>query len=236
MVFEIGAGDALVFIIYCIVVIAVSKFVIRNLSIIYSSYGVYHYCKEEEFNDNCNRRQHRIEDFRDKIKMVFGSNVLVALVTTIVIVGFQFFSSSTTTITPNLSLSLSLNTILALSVLAIVFNTALRLSAFATPLRGSENLDPERARNVKSTIVGFGFSFWATLYFLLIIGGGIATLTGDPSFNIEGFEISFSETIVTAFITLIIAPLLGAIISECSLYLLEIPNGCKDCKECENDS
>ena len=216
---------------YCFIAIFASKAIVRRLAIIYSSYSIYHYCDKDEFNENCSSIRDKKESIVDKVKMVAGSNSLMSLFTIILIISFHYLTKEINSISSVIPVSVSVDIIISLAIIATIFNTSLRISAFGVSIRENEDLAGGQQKRVRDKIISFGFSFWVTLYFLIVIGLGIAIITGDPSLQLPSFGDKIIHIVGMFTLAIIIVPLAGALISELSLlYLFSIPDKCKKCK------
>jgi hypothetical protein len=229
--FGISPYEFIEILVYCFITVFASKAIVRRLAIIYSSYSIYHYCDEDEFNEHCSSMQDKKESVVDKIKMVAGSNSLMSLFTIILIISFHYLTKQINSISSVIPVSVSVDMIISLAIMATIFNTSLRISAFGVSIRENEDLSKEQQERVRDKIISFGFSFWVTLYFLIIIGLGIAIITGNPSLQLPSFEDKLIHIVGMFTTALIIVPLTGAIVSEISLlYFFSIPDECKKCK------
>jgi hypothetical protein len=217
---------------YCIIVLPLSFFVIRSLAVVYDALNTYHYLPGD-FNDNCDPQESSPERLSRKVWLVGVYNAMGVGASVVLMLGLQSIGNTINTLDNSIQIAVTSDALLGVAVISVVFNSTIRLSAFSkSTFKPRDEDDQKYVRNI---ILGFGFSFWTTLYFILVFGFGLGIITGNAETLIEG---NWSTTIIPpgkesvsqALLIIFVFPFIGALISEVFLkYLLKVPDSLKEC-------
>ena len=223
---------AAVFVTYCVIALFVSIFLIKGFSLIYDAFDTYHYTLPAEFEQHCSTENHEREPVRRKIWLVGLYNAAGSATLAAFVLGIEVTGEALGTISSALEVSFSIQAIVGVAVLSVVLNSAIRVAALSSWLIQPADPDQDHVA-IKNRILNFGFSFWTTIYILMLFGAGLGiAIWNVEQFGMPGLGLDLRGAIFGTFVVFILAPFGGAMVSELLLkYMIRIENDYKVCKD-----
>jgi hypothetical protein len=196
----------------------VSVFVYRAISELINAFATYHYLPGE-IDDLSGKGA---EKFSEKVKYVFLYNMAGVLGGLAVLLISQLTTQTLGSIGSRLTFPISLHSVIGSIIIVTLFTSVIRITVLSKITYGDMSDEDMEIR--KSRILGFAFSFWATLYSFLVFIAILALAVGDIFQEFSGPNIE----LISGIIVLIASVLIPIVVSYFSEIVLkkysEIPD------------
>lgn len=208
-----------IFSVFLLIISFVSIIVMRGFYGLYDRLETYHKLpKQYESGETAGEagegeRTRYGEPFPIKLLNVFWYSFIGAFFSTAVLLVYLPVAAS-------FGLGLSISSALGGVFIIVVMNFAIRVASF---LRFKLPEDDSERESLRSDIHNFGFSFICSLYFLWVLGVGLALATGNVPTDLGIPEDINPNLGLMAIAAVILAPAIYAVLSETILYFVPPP-------------
>lgn len=184
---------------YFLGVCLLSVLLFRAILEIVNGFGTYHYLESNIDNSD------EGEPFKRKVFLVFLYNMAGVFGSLFLLLGTEITTQAINTISSQLNYSISFDSAVGIIIVSVLFTAAIRISMLSGFTYG--DLDKEEKEERKKKIISFSFSFWASIYFVLVLAFGIAISKGGIGQGLKGPNLNFQIGIVIFFIAIFLSAL-----------------------------